>query len=131
MQLPSEANFTSGDGPQDVPVNRSDYAAKVTGLAMRSDYTLSVTYGDRQRQFTRAQLLALPQNPASLPISCVEGWSAGATWTGFRMRDLLDRNYLMGWLVIAGLAVVAIAVDLWWDAHRGRGRVSGDDPGGR
>jgi DMSO/TMAO reductase YedYZ molybdopterin-dependent catalytic subunit len=26
----------------------------------------------------------------SLPIACVEGWSAGATWTGVRVRDLLD-----------------------------------------
>ncbi|MGI8521781.1 MAG: molybdopterin-dependent oxidoreductase [Nocardioides sp.] len=81
----------SGGCPQDVPINRSAYSAKVTGLAMRSDYTLTVAYGDRQRQFSRAQLLAMPQTTADLPIACVEGWSAGATWTGVRMRDLLDR----------------------------------------
>ena len=31
--------------------------------------------------------------PRWLPIACVEGWSASATWTGVRVRDLLD---LMG-----------------------------------
>ena len=32
----------------------------------------------------------MPQTTASLPIACVEGWSAGATWTGVPVRDLLD-----------------------------------------
>ena len=31
------------------------------------------------------------QTTASLPIACVEGWSAGATWTGVPVRDLLAR----------------------------------------
>jgi DMSO/TMAO reductase YedYZ molybdopterin-dependent catalytic subunit len=31
----------------------------------------------------------MPQTTASLPIACVEGWSAGATWTGVPVRDLL------------------------------------------
>lgn len=44
---------------------------------------------------------------------------------------LLDRNYTVGWFVLAGVALVAVAVSLWWDARRGRGRLSGDDPGGR
>ena len=33
----------------------------------------------------------MPQKTASLPIACVEGWSAGATWTGVPVRDLLAR----------------------------------------
>jgi DMSO/TMAO reductase YedYZ molybdopterin-dependent catalytic subunit len=38
---------------------------------------------------SRAQLLALPQHTARLPIACVEGWSTGVqTWTGVRLADL-------------------------------------------
>ncbi len=32
----------------------------------------------------------MTQRTESLPIACVEGWSAGAEWTGVRVRDLLD-----------------------------------------
>ena len=39
---------------------------------------------------TAAQLRALTQRTVSLPISCVEGWSAEATWEGVRVRDVLD-----------------------------------------
>jgi DMSO/TMAO reductase YedYZ molybdopterin-dependent catalytic subunit len=35
-------------------------------------------------------LRALPQHEATLPIACVEGWSASARWRGVRVRDLLD-----------------------------------------
>jgi len=80
----------SGSGPQDVPVNKSAAAARVTGLATRSDYRLVVAHGDRSVALTRADLLAMPQTTHDLPIACVEGWSAGATWTGVRVRDLLD-----------------------------------------
>ena len=30
----------------------------------------------------------MPQHTVTLPIACVEGWSASATWTGVRVRDL-------------------------------------------
>jgi DMSO/TMAO reductase YedYZ molybdopterin-dependent catalytic subunit len=33
----------------------------------------------------------MPQATEELPISCVEGWSTSATWTGVRVRDLLER----------------------------------------
>ncbi len=32
----------------------------------------------------------MPQVTRELPIACVEGWSASATWTGVPVRDLLD-----------------------------------------
>jgi DMSO/TMAO reductase YedYZ molybdopterin-dependent catalytic subunit len=45
--------------------------------------------GPASRSFSRAQLLALPQHTARLPIACVEGWSTGVqTWTGVRLADL-------------------------------------------
>ena len=80
----------SGRGPQGVPVNKSAVAARVTASATRSDYRLVVANGDRQVALSRPDLLALPQSTRELPIACVEGWSAGGTWTGVRVRDLLD-----------------------------------------
>ena len=79
-----------GDGPQHLPVNKSAKAAGVIPLAFRSDFRLTVVHGDRTRDLTRADLKAMPQRTRSLPIACVEGWSAGATWTGVPVRHLLD-----------------------------------------
>ncbi len=80
----------SGEGPQGVPVNKSAAAAEVTDLARDPDWSLSVTHGSDTLRLTRADLLAMPQRTESLPIACVEGWSASATWTGVRLRDVLD-----------------------------------------
>ncbi|GAB3784130.1 molybdopterin-dependent oxidoreductase [Nocardioides ungokensis] len=80
----------SGDGPEGVPVNRSARAAGVTAAATSPAYRLSVVYADRVVSLSRDDLAAMPQSTQSLPIACVEGWSAGATWTGVRLRDLLD-----------------------------------------
>jgi DMSO/TMAO reductase YedYZ molybdopterin-dependent catalytic subunit len=63
----------------------------VTAAATSAAYRLTVAYDGREHVFTRAQLVAMPQTSAALPIACVEGWSAGATWRGVRLRDLLDR----------------------------------------
>ncbi|MEV5835786.1 molybdopterin-dependent oxidoreductase [Nocardia sp. NPDC052112] len=79
----------SGHGPQGVPVNRSAAAAGVGARASDPGYRLTVTLGARMRRFTRDELLSLPQTRASLPIACVEGWSAGADWSGVRLLDLL------------------------------------------
>jgi DMSO/TMAO reductase YedYZ molybdopterin-dependent catalytic subunit len=78
----------SGHGPQGVPVNRSAAAAGVGDRARDPGYRLTVTMGDRKRQFSREELLSLPQSRARLPIACVEGWSAGADWSGVRLLDL-------------------------------------------
>ncbi|WP_433657012.1 molybdopterin-dependent oxidoreductase [Nocardia sp. CA-128927] len=79
----------SGEGPQGLPVNRSAAAAGVGELARAADYRLTVVVGDRQRSFSRDELLDMPQTQARLPIACVEGWSASAEWSGVRLRDLL------------------------------------------
>ncbi|HEY3528019.1 MAG TPA: molybdopterin-dependent oxidoreductase [Nocardioides sp.] len=81
----------SGDGPQDLPVRTSAATARVTAAATSAAYRLTVVHDGRHHVFTRAELAAMPQTRSSLPIACVEGWSAGATWRGVRMRDLLDR----------------------------------------
>lgn len=79
----------SGEGPGGVPINKSARAAGVTATALSEDYLLSVSAGGRSRSFTRADLEALPQHTAVLPIACVEGWSATGTWTGVRVGDLV------------------------------------------
>ncbi len=80
----------SGDGPGGIPINKSAAAAKVTASATSASYALEVANGDRTVSLTREDLLALEQRSEDLPIACVEGWSASGTWTGVRVRDLLD-----------------------------------------
>jgi DMSO/TMAO reductase YedYZ molybdopterin-dependent catalytic subunit len=80
----------SGDGPQDLPVNKSARAAGVTVTATDPAYRLDVVYADQSLSMSRADLLAMPQTAAGLPIACVEGWSAHGDWSGVRLRDLLD-----------------------------------------
>ncbi len=79
----------SGQGPQDLPVNKSAYAAQVTAQALSASYRLKVSNGDIVEYLTRADLLAYPQAQRTLPIACVEGWSVSADWSGVPVRDLL------------------------------------------
>jgi DMSO/TMAO reductase YedYZ molybdopterin-dependent catalytic subunit len=39
---------------------------------------------------SREDLLALPQREATLPIACVEGWSAVEQWSGVRVATVLE-----------------------------------------
>ena len=66
------------------------HGAGVVADATSASYRLVVAYAGRETSFTLADLQAMEQTTASLPIACVEGWSAGATWTGVPVRDLLD-----------------------------------------
>ena len=79
----------SGDGPQDVPINKSAASAGVTATALDPSQRLALTYEGREMRLSRSDLRQLPQTTVDLPIACVEGWSADATWTGVRVRDLL------------------------------------------
>ncbi|HSE70300.1 MAG TPA: molybdopterin-dependent oxidoreductase [Nocardioidaceae bacterium] len=79
----------SGEGPAGIPINKSARAAGVTASALAGDYLLSVSAGGRTRRLGRAELETLPQHTATLPIACVEGWSAEGQWTGVRVRDLV------------------------------------------
>jgi DMSO/TMAO reductase YedYZ molybdopterin-dependent catalytic subunit len=75
-----------GTGPTDFPVNKTAAAAGIGPVG--ESWRLAVN-GTMTRTFSRAQLLALPQHTARLPIACVEGWSTGVqTWTGVRLADL-------------------------------------------
>lgn len=79
----------SGDGPGGVPVNKSAAAARVTALATSPAYRLRVRGPGGTRTLSLADLRALPQHTETLPIACVEGWSASGDWTGVRLVDLL------------------------------------------
>jgi DMSO/TMAO reductase YedYZ molybdopterin-dependent catalytic subunit len=77
-------------GPQHLPINRTAAQAQVLDSAVDPAWRLNVA-GPQSYQLTLADLNALPQAEAVLPISCVEGWSVNAGWRGVRVRDLLDR----------------------------------------
>ncbi|MGI9021918.1 MAG: molybdopterin-dependent oxidoreductase [Acidimicrobiales bacterium] len=78
-------------GSQGMPVNRPAVEAAVTDLARDPNFGLTVD-GQVRRPLSLSvdELAAMAQHEATLPISCVEGWSASATWRGVRVRDLLS-----------------------------------------
>jgi DMSO/TMAO reductase YedYZ molybdopterin-dependent catalytic subunit len=80
----------TGEGPQGVPINRSAQAAGVTTTARDPGFRLTLANGAREIALTREQLQSMTQRTHALPIACVEGWSAAATWTGVRLSELLD-----------------------------------------
>ncbi|WP_322767244.1 molybdopterin-dependent oxidoreductase [Frankia sp. Cr1] len=77
-------------GPQNLPVNRTAAAAGVATVARDPGYRLEVV-GPRPLRLSLADLAAFPQATSHLPITCVEGWSADATWSGVALPQLLDR----------------------------------------
>lgn len=79
----------SGNGPQDVPVNRTALAAGVLRTAQSPDYRLTVSNGEMAKSFSLAELAAMPQATYRLPIACVEGWSATAQWSGVELSTLM------------------------------------------
>jgi hypothetical protein len=79
-----------GFGPQGLPVNKTAVGARVVEVARDPGYRLAIEGAvHRPLSLTRADLLARPQRRATLPIACVEGWSASAEWGGVSVRDLL------------------------------------------
>lgn len=81
---------SSGTGPQGVPVNRTADAAGISATAVGPAYELAVVSQTATKAWDLDQLRAMPQHTVRLPITCVEGWSTNAEWTGVRIRDLLD-----------------------------------------
>lgn len=82
-----------GSSPLGVPVNRTAAQARIDAAldpAGGDDHWSVSVRGPRGAQtVTAAQLRSLPWRTVSLPIACVEGWSAQATWEGVRLRDIL------------------------------------------
>ncbi len=76
-------------GPQGLPVNRTSAQARVRDLALAPDWELEIVGPAGTSRLTRAELGALDQHEAVLPIACVEGWSDSARWGGVRFADLV------------------------------------------
>jgi DMSO/TMAO reductase YedYZ molybdopterin-dependent catalytic subunit len=72
---------------EDFPVNKTAARAGVIEAMVGPAYRLSLT-GATTVSLSRADLLALPQHTARLPIACVEGWTTTQTWTGVRLSEL-------------------------------------------
>ncbi|MEA2310846.1 MAG: hypothetical protein QOE28_814, partial [Solirubrobacteraceae bacterium] len=80
-----------GSGPNDFQVNKSAVGAHVTEAMTGPSYRLALRGGAAEVQLSRAELLAMPQHTATLPIACVEGWTTSQEWTGVRLSDLARR----------------------------------------
>ena len=86
--LAPRGGYSAGDGPNDFAVNISAADAGIKPAATGT-WRLELGGGAKPIVLTRAQLLAMPQHTASLPIACVEGWSVpNQQWEGVRLRDL-------------------------------------------
>lgn len=79
----------SGEGPQGVPINVSAQAAAVTDAIDDPAWRLKVTGPTGTVELGLDDLRAMPQRTATLPIACVEGWSATGTWGGVSVRDVV------------------------------------------
>ncbi len=77
-------------GPQGFPVNRTAASVHLEHVDLTA-YRLTVGgRGARKTlELTYDELRAFEQHEATLPIACVEGWSASRRWRGVRVRDLL------------------------------------------
>ncbi len=76
------------ESPADFPVNRTAASAAIRPADTGEAWRLTLAGASGITRLSRAQLLAMPQHTAVLPIACVEGWSTSQTWTGVRLRDL-------------------------------------------
>ncbi|MGH3848077.1 MAG: molybdopterin-dependent oxidoreductase, partial [Pseudonocardiaceae bacterium] len=93
--LAPRGGFTQGDGPNDFTVNIFAHDVGVRGADETWRFELHGPNGSHV--FTRADLLAMPQYRAHLPIACVEGWSVPPQhWEGVRLRDLAAAAGLPG-----------------------------------
>jgi len=78
-----------GKNPNDFEVNITFASSKISPKLTGDAWRLEVRGRARRTvKLSRAQLLAMHQTTAELPISCVEGWSTVQTWTGVRLSDL-------------------------------------------
>jgi DMSO/TMAO reductase YedYZ molybdopterin-dependent catalytic subunit len=82
-----------GNGPNDFQINVTAAEGGIRAAETGASWRLTLAHAGPGRRtpvsLSRADLLAMPQHTAHLPINCVEGWSSGSqAWTGVRLRDL-------------------------------------------
>jgi DMSO/TMAO reductase YedYZ molybdopterin-dependent catalytic subunit len=76
-----------GSGPNDFQINKTAKSAGITDAHVDDDWRLDLV-GTRTVSVSRADLLAMEQVTADLPIACVEGWSTVQRWTGVPLVHL-------------------------------------------
>ena len=86
-----EGTAPDGPGPNDFQVNKTARRARITQDMVGPDWRLHASFVDVSAAFTREDLLAMELVTVTLPIACVEGWTATRRWTGVRLRDLARR----------------------------------------
>ncbi|MFJ4364999.1 molybdopterin-dependent oxidoreductase [Streptomyces chartreusis] len=80
-----------GSGPGGFQINKTAAYAGIRDADTSEEAWRLVVVGATGHtvRLTRADLLAMPQHSAALPIACVEGWSTSDQWwRGVRLRDL-------------------------------------------
>ncbi|PJT50287.1 hypothetical protein CWI85_12990, partial [Streptomyces albidoflavus] len=78
-----------GSGPNGFQINKTARKAGIVTADTGERWRLTLAGPAGELRLSRAQLLALEQHSAALPIACVEGWStADQLWRGVRLRDL-------------------------------------------
>ncbi|MFI0002197.1 molybdopterin-dependent oxidoreductase [Streptomyces globisporus] len=76
-------------GPNAFQVNKTAAAVRITSADTGERWRLTVRGPAGEFRFSRAELLAMEQHSAALPIACVEGWSTSdQQWRGVRLSDL-------------------------------------------
>ncbi|MFF3802187.1 molybdopterin-dependent oxidoreductase [Streptomyces sp. NPDC002032] len=78
-----------GSGPNGFQINKTAASVGIRPSDIGADWRLTVRAAGRQVVLTRAELLAMEQHEAALPIACVEGWSTpDQLWSGVRLTAL-------------------------------------------
>ncbi|MFJ3396620.1 molybdopterin-dependent oxidoreductase [Streptomyces microflavus] len=78
-----------GPGPNAFQVNKTAAAVRIAPADTGERWRLTVRGPAGELRFSRAELLAMEQHSAALPIACVEGWSTSdQLWRGVRLSDL-------------------------------------------
>ncbi|MFF9046416.1 molybdopterin-dependent oxidoreductase [Streptomyces parvulus] len=82
-----------GNGPNGFQINKTAAHVGIDPAETRDDaWRLVLTGRAGTLRLSRADLLAMEQHSAALPIACVEGWSTSDQWwRGVRLRDLAAR----------------------------------------
>ncbi|MFD4024343.1 molybdopterin-dependent oxidoreductase [Streptomyces sp. NPDC058576] len=78
-----------GPGPNAFQINKTAAAVRIGPADTGERWRLTVRGPAGELRFSRAELLAMEQHSAALPIACVEGWSTSdQQWRGVRLSDL-------------------------------------------
>ena len=104
----------SGDGPQDLPVNKSARAAGVTASATDPAYRLDVVYADQSLSLTRADLLDLVGAPRGSAVTVSSLQERGAFRVTHLPAQFADDDLT---LLALGLGGEALSIDHGYPAR--------------